>query len=1350
MLFVSKTSRVLAVLASLALVVTGLASLPKASQAAVASIWSVDFNSSSTGDWSQSGGDGSTLTYVPDPDNASNTVLAVARTADYVGVQSPAGVLVPGTVYNVSMKVRLADPAAGAASFRFVGKPGYDWIANTDGVTGTAWTTVSGAYTVPAGADQSQVQLYIGTGAASVAGETYAYLVDDINVTTEGAPTDPNACVPGVTAIHEAGFETSTDSWGGRGATVGESTESRTGAKSLAVTGRTSGWNGAALDVSTLFDKGSYTVTAWVKLPAGAAATTGINMGVNQPGASNEYPWLGSRLTVGADTWVQLTGTYVVDEATPPTSLYFESESATQDFLIDDVTITTDVVCNVGPEPGSIAISTDFEEGLDGWGPRDNGTGAPTVAITTADVHAGAQAALVSARTSQGSGIGFDVTKVLEPGATYELTAWLKFAQTPTEDIWLTLQNTASEGASTTYQTLAQFTGMSAGEWVQVSATFTMPATIDALLYFETAYDGRNTGNTSSFAIDDILVKVPEPAIVQDLPPLKDAVPFPLGVAIDSRETTGASADLLLKHFNQITPENFMKPEAWYDADGNWAPKSAEIDSLMDFAADNNIRLYGHVLVWHSQTPDWFFEHSDGTPLTNSEADKQLLRDRMRTHINNVAEYLADGWGPFGSETNPLVAFDVVNEVIDDGSAYSDGMRRSRWYQVLGEEFVDLAFEYANEAFNDTYAAPSATHPVTLFINDYNTEQAGKRARYLALIDRALDRGAPIDGIGHQFHLNLSIPVSTLEDALTDASRLGLKQAVTEFDVTTGTPESRAKFIDQGYYYRDAFAIFRDHNDELFSVTVWGLIDSRSWRDSSGGPLVFDDGLQAKPAYYGIVDSEDAPLPDRLRTADVFAGTVPITAAGVDAPAWSELPLKAIERTGAFQLRWAPDHLTAYVTVDDPGAGASDEVTFTVGENTYTVTRSGTGDVPVAVKERSGGYELVASLPLDPAGTEGANVSFDVSVAGASAAKVGWNSPGVLGTLTLVEALSTVKIPQASSVPVIDGIKDAVWSEATNVKTLKQVSGTNGAIGTFHLLWKGSNLYIYAEIADSTIDVTGSDPWTQDSVEIYVDPGNVKNGSYRYDDTQVRINAFNAVSFGTGDEAFQAGRVSSAAVRGADGYVIEAAISLLDSSGLGTFHGVDFQVNDAANGARSSIRNWADPTGAGYQSTARWGVGELVKGAEPPVVDPTPDPVDPTSPPLKDEQLTAANQSCVDVPDFARPGDAIAIALCAGNTGKQVSAYMYSDPVLIGSGTVSAAGLTSGTIPAKATLGTHKIAVYDAQGRLIGWAPITVVERDGGGLALTGAEWVPLALFAALLVLAGTAVLTSRPRRAKA
>jgi endo-1,4-beta-xylanase len=860
------------------------------------------------------------------------------------------------------------------------------------------------------------------------------------------------------------------------------------------------------------------------------------------------------------------------------------------------------------PPASGPVISTDFEDGtLGGWAPR-NGTDTSdfTLEVTDSDAHDSTQSAALTGRDATGDGIGRDVTAVLRAGVTYDVSAWVRYPEGQTAgDIWLSLATT-SEGAQT-FATLGQFTGITSTGWTQVTATFTMPAHETALLYFETAYNG---GITSDWLIDDIVVSVPEPPLIEDLTGIKETVDFPVGVAIDSRETSGAAAELVGRHFGQITPENHMKPEAWYDTDGTLR-RHPEATALMDFAQANDLQVYGHVLVWHSQTPEWFFQDDAGAPLPATDEGRAVLRERLRAHVFGIAENLSTDYGPFGSDTNPLAAFDVVNEVVSDGGENADGLRRSEWFRILGEEYIDLAFRYADEAFNETYAAPPsagsagtvAERPVTLFINDYNTEQDGKQDRYRALMERLLERGVPVDGVGHQFHVSLSMPVSALEGAIERFADLPVTQAVTELDVTTGTPVSQARLIDQGYYFKDAFDVFRAHADNLFCVTAWGLTDGRSWRVDSGAPLIFDDQYQAKPAYYGAVGAE---LPARLRTANVFAGDVPLDGGATASPEWDRLPRHTFDAPdggeAAFQLRWADDHLTAFVSVDDADPAAGDEVTLVLddagsgAEMEYVFGRDGaaTGGAAGAdavATEREGGYDVVVHLPA--ALEEGATAAFDARVTSGDATS-SWNTPGALGTLTLVEELSYLEVPQAAGAPVVDGDVEDLWAAAGVVTTTKEVEGSGGAVATVRTLWHEGALFVLAEVADPVVDVSGSDPWVQDSVEIYVDGGNAKNGGYRADDTQIRISAQNAVSFGTGSDAAQRARVASATTLTDGGYRVEASVDLLSYGGLGTFHGLDFQVNDAADGARSAIRNWADPTGAGYQSTARWGVGQLV------------------------------------------------------------------------------------------------------------------------------------------------------------
>lgn len=1246
-----------------------------AAAAADTVVSSVDFEDGTTGTWTPSGGAG--LDVVPDPGpDGAGSVLAITRAADYEGIQSPTGIFEPGLTYTFSMRARLAEPAEPAdptsTGIRFVMKPSYAWVGNT--TIGADWTTVTGTWT--ADGDPAELQAYLGSTDQDA---PYTILVDDIMVTT--SDTAPGDVVPGgainpvptpAYAAEGSGDVSALtfDDGPNPGTTpalldflaeheikavfcvIGQNIQADGGA---AILRRIVADGHVLCNHSTGYaDMGSWTEE---QVRADLVENMGIirdalgnpnqkipfwrapngSWGVT-PGVAVELGMqpLAVRNTI-ADWETQDVDTLTANLRTAmvPGELVLAHDGGGDraGTLAAVRTVVTERLADgwaftfpQGTPPASGAvISTDFEDGtLGGWEPRE-GTDASDFSLTAVDTdaHESTWSAALTGRDATGDGIGRDVTGVLRAGVTYDVSAWVRFpeGQTP-GDIWLSLATTAD--GTETFATLGQFSGMTSTGWTEVTATFTMPGHDSALLYFETAYNG---GITSDWLIDDIVVSVPEPPLIEDLTGIKETVEFPVGVAIDSRETSGAAAQLLNRHFGQITPENHMKPEAWYDEDGVFR-RHPEATALMDFAQANDVRVYGHVLVWHSQTPDWFFQDDAGEPLAADEAGRTVLRERLRAHIFDVAEDLSTDYGPFGSDTNPLVAFDVVNEVVSDGGENPDGLRRSEWFRVLGEEFIDLAFRYADEAFNETYAAEGTARPVTLFINDYNTEQGGKQDRYLALVERLLARGVPVDGVGHQFHVSLAMPVSALEGALARFADLPVTQAVTELDVTTGTPVSQARLIDQGYYFRDAFDAFREHADDLFCVTAWGLTDGRSWRVDNGAPLIFDDRYQAKPAYHGAVGGE---LPARLRTANVFAGEVPLDGSATTSPVWDRLPLHTFAAPDggevAFQLRWAPDHLTAYVSVDDAEAASGDAVTLELGAADagsgaeYVVGRDGsvTGGAEGAdavATEREGGYDVVVHLPA--ALEEGATATFDTRVTSGDTT-TGWNTPGALGTLTPVEELSYLEVPETAAAPAVDGAVDDVWAAAGEVSTLKEVEGTGGAVATVRTLWRDGTLYVLADVADPVVDVSGSDPWIQDSVEIYVDGGNAKNGGYRADDTQIRISAENAVSFGTGDEAAQRARVASATTLTDGGYRVEAAVDLLSYGGPGTFHGLDFQVNDAADGARTAVRNWADPTGAGYQSTARWGVGQLV--TDPGLVSLTPPVV--TGRPAKGKVLTA-------------------------------------------------------------------------------------------------------------------------------
>jgi len=324
---------------------------------------------------------------------------------------------------------------------------------------------------------------------------------------------------------------------------------------------------------------------------------------------------------------------------------------------------------------------------------------------------------------------------------------------------------------------------------------------------------------------------------------------FLVGVAVDARELVDPYARVILRHFGSLTPENAMKPSAIQPAKGDFTFGSA--DKIVAFARENNLKIYGHAMVWHQSTPDWFFQRDDGTPLSNSPEDQAIALDHMKTHIEALAARYGD----------VVWAWDVVNEAIDEET--DDGLRHSRWYQILGRDYIEHAFHFARAALPDD---------VKLFINDYSTENPRRLMRYRKLIEHLQDEGVPIDGVGHQFHVRLSTPVHQMQHAIESFRALGLIQAVTEFDVSISNTfeqvlaEMPAGSLEwQGYFACNVFAMLKRQSDQIASVTFWGLHDGRSWlrylpiRRPAENPLPFDQNLEPKPFFWGIVDPSRLP-----------------------------------------------------------------------------------------------------------------------------------------------------------------------------------------------------------------------------------------------------------------------------------------------------------------------------------------------------------------------------------------------------------------------------------------------------------------------------------------------------------
>ena len=347
---------------------------------------------------------------------------------------------------------------------------------------------------------------------------------------------------------------------------------------------------------------------------------------------------------------------------------------------------------------------------------------------------------------------------------------------------------------------------------------------------------GQNTGDTKPLAAQAATAG------------LKDAYAgkFLVGAAGDLRNYSDAELANLKANYNIITPENCMKPQPIHPSEAayNWTTA----DALVQWSQDNKIKVWGHTLVWHAQTGNWFFQpEADGQPVT-----RELAMTRLKSHIMTVV----------GRYKGRVIGWDVVNESIaDGGTGETENLRNSSWYKLIGPEVLTLAFKWAHEA------DPNAQ----LYYNDYNIEQGavenkGKHASSLLLLQRLIKEGAPIHGVGIQGHWHLDTNIVDVEKAITNYESLGLKVSITELDVTAGGTNTGAfpargeavtispeALLQQAEVYAKLFDVFKRHSNAIERVTFWGLSDRRSWR-SRQKPLLFDAELQPKPAFQAILD----------------------------------------------------------------------------------------------------------------------------------------------------------------------------------------------------------------------------------------------------------------------------------------------------------------------------------------------------------------------------------------------------------------------------------------------------------------------------------------------------------------
>jgi len=343
-------------------------------------------------------------------------------------------------------------------------------------------------------------------------------------------------------------------------------------------------------------------------------------------------------------------------------------------------------------------------------------------------------------------------------------------------------------------------------------------------------------------------------------PTLKSALDgkFYIGTALNVDQILGqdsSSIKIVKEHFSSIVAENCMKSMYLQPNEGEFFFDDA--DKFVAFGEENNMFIIGHCLVWHSQAPSWFFTDEKG-----NDVSKEVLIERIKNHITTIVTRYkgrVKGW-------------DVVNEaILDDGS-----LRESKFYKIIGEDFIHLAFEFAHAA------DPEAE----LYYNDYNEWHPGKMQAIVNLVNTLKEKGIRIDAVGMQGHMGMEYPSFEEYQAAIDAyTSAGVQVMVTEFDMsalpsprrnvganiadteefrqevnpyTEGLPDSVATVWTQRM--ADYFSLFLKNQDKIKRVTLWGVTDGDSWKNDfpmrgrTDYPLLFDRAYNAKPIVQQVIE----------------------------------------------------------------------------------------------------------------------------------------------------------------------------------------------------------------------------------------------------------------------------------------------------------------------------------------------------------------------------------------------------------------------------------------------------------------------------------------------------------------
>ena len=863
-----------------------------------------------------------------------------------------------------------------------------------------------------------------------------------------------------------------------------------------------------------------------------------------------------------------------------------------------------------------------------------------------------------------------DITKKVSKGEEYEFSFWAKLSDNykdsedkKLKDSQKTVQFQpyyVNGNDKEVYDTTGLISGTSVqvlevGKWTKFEGTYKIPSGAKkVVIRILEQGDWQEPGSCimGKYYVANVSMKKitkPKPEIEENIPDWKASVTGSLGTgsiagtAIMSSEISDDTLMALVKkHFNAVTFGNELKPDALFNYQIGQSVDSTTItfqgkelkvpvvndkqenldfsraDAMLDKILEWNnanpndkIRVRGHVLVWHSQTPEWFF-HED-YDVAKPYADKGTMNRRLEWFIFSVFDHYF-GKAANGKYDGLFYGWDVVNEavngntyrddkVISDASDTSTSDTRhgsnSMWWRVYkSNEFIINAFKYANKY---------APKDVELYYNDFGETDNTKCEGIVKLINdvKSAD-GTRLDAFGMQAHYNVDgFSAAQFKSVAKKYAAAAGKVQLTEldfkasstYDGTAATKES--EYTKMAYCHKnlyEAIKALKKEGANVSGITVWGVIEPNSWlhsqSDLGGGasgsaqcPLLFDGNYKAKPAYWAYVDATKLqPAIQKVTITEAKDGNIAGETYTID--------------QGAVQAEfipvWDADGLTVQVKVKDTTVNDADAVTVYVDPDNsasditpHKVTVARTAAAAIA-----GGYQ--ATVKVSMKGLKVAQqISLDVVVNNDGETGSFNDLTGKQESSSKYYAVATMK-PGIEKIPYgtisVDADADAAWGNAVNIPLT--INKGSEASANAKVLWDDDNLYVYATVNDAVLDKTGAQTHEQDSLEVFIDEDNGKTASYGEDDKQYRINYNNGQSF-NGKKCL-AENVKSATKTIDGGYVVEAAFKWTDiKPANGTKIGLELQINDAKGGKRIGTLSWYDETGMGWSGSNVYGTVEL-------------------------------------------------------------------------------------------------------------------------------------------------------------